>query len=70
MKELIAMSRLTNFDEAIAYNHLPINAKSKKHVTRKDHSPVVYIVNGEVELHCALIPIDDGCFIMINKQLQ
>lgn len=70
MEPIEIESQLANFDWAIGYYHFPIDQKTTKALTSKAHKRVVCLVNNEIKMHCALMPIDKGSYIMVNKKIR
>ena len=59
---------LENFDWNMWGYHFPINAAHTEQLSSVAHRRVVCTINGEVTQQCALMPIDDGSYILINKK--
>lgn len=58
---------LEKFDWNIWGYHFPIDAEVTTQMTSENHKRVICTVNGSVTMNSALMPIDSGSYIMINK---
>lgn len=58
---------LETFDWSIWHYHFPIDKKTTQLMSSADHKRVVCIINDSLHLHCALMPMGEGSYIMINK---
>jgi len=63
-------SVLKNFEWAIGYYHFPIDKETTIAMRSDKHKRVVCTINNTVTIHCALMPLNDGSFIMVNKQVR
>ena len=63
-------SVLKHFEWAIGYYHFPIDQATTALLTSKGHKRVVCLVNETVKMHCALMPLGEGSFIMVNKKVR
>ncbi len=68
-KETITTT-LQEFDWAIGYYHFPIDKATTEKYTSAQHKRVVCLINDQVTLHCALMPLGEGSFIMVNKKVR
>mgnify|MGYP000530461179 CR=1 FL=1 len=58
---------LEHFDWNIWGYHLPVNAAITEEMTSETHRRVKCIINGTVTMHSALMLIDGGSYILVNK---
>lgn len=61
---------LEHFDWNIWGYHLPVNADITKEMSSATHKRVKCTLNNTVQIHCALMLIDEGSYILINKKVR
>lgn len=59
---------LEKFDQGIWGYHFPISPEVTLQLSSDNHRRVVCHVNGIMSFHCALLPLHDGSYIMVNKK--
>lgn len=70
MESVEVKSYLKNFEWAIGYYHFPIDKRTTDLLSSEGHKRVVCWVNDKVKMHCALMPLGEGSFIMVNKKIR
>ncbi|MFY0594449.1 DUF1905 domain-containing protein [Roseivirga sp.] len=58
---------LEHFDWNIWGYHLPVNQEITKKMSSENHRRVKCVLNGSITVFCALMPIDNGSYILVNK---
>ena len=58
------------FDWAIGYYHFPIDKETTEKCTSDKHKRVVCQINNQIKMHCALMPLGEGSFIMVSKKVR
>ena len=64
------VSTLENFGFKIWGYHIPVNEEITKQFSEGSFRRVVCTINDTITLHSALMPIDKGSYILINKQVR
>ncbi len=62
------VTTLEKFDQGIWGYHFPINPEVTEQMSSDNHRRVICQVNGIISMHCALIPLDAGSYIMLNQK--
>lgn len=65
---MIIETTLENFDWNMWGYHFPISAEATELLASEDHKRVVCTINDQITQQCALMPIDGGSYILINKR--
>ena len=63
-------STLENFGFKIWGYHIPVNEEITNQFSEGSFRRVVCTINGIETIHSALMPIDKGSYILVNKQLR
>lgn len=58
------------FDWAIGYYHFPVDKETTEKYTSHEHRRVVCHINNQIKIHCALMPLGEGSFIMVSKKVR
>lgn len=61
---------LQTFDWSIWYYHFPIDPETTKLLTSENHKRVRCTINGQVTMNSALMPLDGGSYILVNKTIR
>lgn len=64
------ITTLEQFDWNIWGYHLPVSSELTSKLSSESHRRVICTVNDQVKLHSALMLIDEGSYILINKSTR
>ncbi len=50
--------------------HLPVSPEITEEMSSETHRRIKCILNNTLEIHCALMPLDEGSYILINQKVR
>lgn len=64
---MLVETTLEEFDSNVWGYHLPVAKQQAQEFIEGDNRRVQCIINGQLNLHCALMPYPEGYFILMNQ---
>ena len=68
--EIAIQTTLEVFDWSIWYYHFPIDEETTNAFKKEGCSRVICEINGTEKMHSALMPLESGSYIMVNKRIR